>query len=161
MALSRLVLMVCIATLLGLAPSCADRPGTEHGPKEELRTELETFPAPSHLELLHTEEAGPPSSCRAGDCPRVSRFFVTEHGLAGTCRDIESASEDWNFMPMHWTGDDGAFNACLGAGQDDGRGISLGVFDAKRIPLLTSAEIDPAELRGYRSGVLIVLSLAP
>jgi hypothetical protein len=152
---------VCLATMIVVVSSCADGLGSEQRPKEELLTELETFPAPSHLDLLHTEEAGPPSSCRAGDCPRVSRFFVTERGLAGTCRDLESASEDWDFMPMHWTGDDGAFNACLGAGQDKARGISMSVFDAKRIPLLTSAEIEPADLRGYRSGVLIVLSVAP
>jgi hypothetical protein len=161
MASARLALNVCIATLLGLVPSCADRPGTEQRLQEELLTELDTFPAPSHLDLIHTEEAGPSSSCRAGDCPRVSRFFVTDHGLAGTCRDVESASEGWGLMSMHWTGDDGAFNACLGAGQDNGRGISLSVFDAERLPVLTSAEIDIAELRGYRSGVLIVLSVAP
>ena len=57
-------------------------------------------------------------------------------------------------LALNWNMEADAFNACLGYG---GR-LSVSVFDADRLPAVTSAEIDPSELKAYRSAVLIGLT---
>jgi hypothetical protein len=106
------------------------------------------------------EETGP-SSCIGGDCPSEARFYLSERSLVATCKDLRAASDDWGLIPLDWTGDDGVFNACLGAGRDDSWALSVSVFDAEKLPAVTSTDIDRTELAGYQSGVLIVLSEAP
>jgi hypothetical protein len=122
-----------------------------------LRARLATFPAPSHLVLVHQEETGP-SSCFAGDCPRVARYYLSEQNLDVTCRDVRSAVDGWDFQPVDWDMDQGVFNACSGGVLTGERALSVSVFDADRLPALTSAEIDPSELRRYRSAILISLT---
>jgi hypothetical protein len=157
----RPVLRLCMAAAFIAAVSCGDPAGSGDGdPHDELRADLATFPAPSHLNLVGMEETGPPS-CIAGDCPREARFYLSERSLAATCKDVRAASNDWGLIPLDWTGDDGVFNACLGAGRDDSRSLSVSVFDAEKLPAVTSTDIDRTELAKYQSGVLIALSEAP
>jgi len=64
-------------------------------------------------------------------------------------------------VSLEWSGDDGAFNACLGAGRRGSRAFSVSVFEAEKLPVLTLEPIDPAELRGYRSAISLSLSIPP
>lgn len=104
----RLTLDVCMATAMVAAPSC-----DSGRPQEELRAELATFPAPSHLVLVQTEETGP-SSCVAGDCPEAIRYYLSERSLAVTCEDMRRASDDWDLPPVDWTTDEGGIQRMLG-----------------------------------------------
>ena len=67
---------------------------------------------------------------------------------------MRSAVDGWDIQPVDWDMEQEVFSACLGSR----RGLSVSVFEADRLPVLTSAEIDPAELRRYRSAVLISLT---
>jgi hypothetical protein len=145
----------CLVIALASAPSCEDA-----HPQKELRAELASFPAPSNFDLIRTEERGP-SSCIVGDCPAAVSYYVSEEGLAATCRKVRGPSDDWAPVLLEWSGDDGAFNACLGAGRSGSRALSVSVFEADKLPAFISKPIDPSELRGYRSAVLISLSIPP
>jgi hypothetical protein len=107
-----------------------------------LRARLARFPAPSHLVLVHQEETGP-SSCFAGDCPSVARYYFSEQNLDVTCRDVRSAVDGWDFQSVDWEMDPGVFNACSGGVRTVDRALSVSVFDADRLAAVTSAEIDP------------------
>jgi hypothetical protein len=139
-------LVILAAALIALA-SCGD-------PHSRLRARLATFPAPSHLVFVHQEEHGPSSCSPGGGCPEVSRYYLSERGLDVTCRDVRSAVDGWDIQPVDWDMEQEAFNACSGSR----RGLSVSVFDADRLPVVTSAEIDPSELRRYRSAVLMSLT---
>jgi hypothetical protein len=146
----RLTHLVIIAAAIAALSSCGDL-------HSGLRARLATFPAPSHLVLVHQEETGP-SSCLAGDCPSAARYYLSEQSLAVTCRDVRSAVESWDLQPMDWDMDQGIVNACSGGGLTEERALSASVFDADRLPETTSVEIDPSDLRRYRSAVLISLT---
>jgi hypothetical protein len=146
----RLTHLVIIAAAIAALSSCGDL-------HSGLRARLPTFPAPSHLVLVHQEETGP-SSCLAGDCPSAARYYLSEQSLAVTCRDVRSAVESWDLQPMDWDMDQGIVNACSGGGLTEERALSASVFDADRLPETTSVEIDPSDLRRYRSAVLISLT---
>jgi hypothetical protein len=142
----RLALHIVLAAAIVALPSCGD-------PHGRLRARLATFPAPTHLALVHQEETGPSSCSPGGGCPTVARYYLSERSLDVTCRDVRSAVDGWDVQPIEWDMDPEVFNACLGSRQ----GLSVSVFDADRLPALTSAEIDPSELRRSRSAVLISL----
>jgi hypothetical protein len=137
-------IVVGVAAIIGLS-CCVDL-------HSGLRARLAKFPAPPDLVLRHEEEAGP-SSCVNGDCPQVARYYLTEQTLEVTCRSVRRAVDRWVSEPVDWSMEEDGFNACLG----HVAGLSVSVFDADRLPAVTSA-IDPSELRGYRSAVLIVLT---
>ncbi len=138
-------IVVGVAVIIGLS-SCIDR-------HSGLRSRLAKFPAPPDLVLLDEEETGP-SSCVNGDCPRVARFYLTEQTLDVTCRSVRHAVDGWWSEPLDWDMEADSFNACLGHVAR----LSVSVFDADRLPAVTSAEIDPSELEAYRSAVLISLT---
>jgi hypothetical protein len=138
-------IVVAVAAIIGLS-SCIDR-------HSGLRARLAKFPAPPDLVLIDEEETGP-SSCVNGDCPTVARFYLTEQTLDITCRSVRRAVDGWVFESVDWSMEADAFNACSG----HVAGLSVSVFDADRLPAVSSAEIDPFELRRYRSAVLISLT---
>jgi hypothetical protein len=146
----RLTHLVIIAAAIAALSSCGDL-------HSGLRARLPTFPAPSHLVLVHQEETGP-SSCLAGDCPSAARYYLSEQSLDVTCRDVRSAVDGWDFQPVDWDMHQGVFNACSGGVLAGERALSVSVFDADRLRAVTSAEIDPPEPRRYRSAVLISLT---
>ena len=139
-------IVVVVAAIIGLS-SCTD-------PHSALRARLENFPAPPDLVLFHEEERGP-SSCVNGDCPSVTRYFLTEQPLDVTCRTVRRAVDGWvserTSEPVEWNMERDAFNACSGGI----RGLAVSVFEADQLPVLTLNDIDPSQLRGYRSAVLI------
>jgi hypothetical protein len=139
--------LVTVAAAIVALSSCGD-------PHSRLRARLATFPAPSHLVLVAQEETGPSSCSPGGGCPEVARYYLSKRGLDVTCRDVRSAVDGWDIQPIDWDMDQEVFNACLGSRQ----GLSVSVFDANRLPVVTSAEIDPSELRRYHSAVLISLT---
>lgn len=138
-------IVVAAAAIVGLA-SCVEL-------HSGLRARLAKFPAPPDLVLRHEEESGP-SSCINGDCPEVARFYLTEQTLDVTCRSVRRAVDGWWSEPLDWNMEADAFNACSG----HVAGLSVSVFDADRLPAVTSAEIDPSELKAFRSAVLTSLT---
>ena len=139
-------IVVVVAALIGLS-SCIDL-------HSGLRARLAKFPAPPDLVLFHEEETGPSSSCVNGDCPEVARFYLSEQTLDVTCRSVRRAVDGWWSEPLDWNMEEDAFNTCSGHVAR----LSVSVFDADRLRAVTSAEIDPSELKSYRSAVLISLT---
>jgi hypothetical protein len=139
-------ILATIAALVALS-SCGD-------PHSRLRDRLATFPAPSHLVLVAEEDTGPSSCSPGGGCPTVARYYLSERSLDITCRDVRSAVDGWDIQPVDWEMDQAVFNACSGSR----RGLSVSIFDADKLPVVTSAEMDRTELRRYPSAVVISLT---
>src|SRR5918995_504175 len=143
-------ILVGVAVIVGLS-SCVDL-------HSGLRARLAEFPAPSELVLSLEEERGPSSCSPGAGCPSVARYYLTEQALDVTCRTVRRAVDGWVSEPVVWNMEEDAFNACAGGVQMGGRGLSVGVFEADRLPVLTLTEIEPSELRGYRSVVGISMT---
>ncbi len=143
----RLALQVVLSAAIVALSSCGD-------PHSRLGARLATFPAPSHLVFVAQEETGPSSCTPGGGCPQVARYYLSERSLDVTCRDVRSAVDGWDIQSVDWDMDQEVFSACSGSRQ----GMSVSVFDADKLPILTLAEIDPSEVRRYRSAVLISLT---
>jgi hypothetical protein len=148
-----------MATLVLLVPGCDSRQSGLQ--QEELRDEVATFPAPAHLVLVHREESGI-SSCIGGDCPSAVRYYASERSVEATCRDVRRSVDRWGLAEVEWTIDEGSeWSPCSGGGRSAGQALSVSVFDADHLPTLTLSDIDRSDIRPYRSGVLVSLSVLP
>jgi hypothetical protein len=138
-------LAVAAFALVALIASCSDA-------HEALESEIETFPAPSHLVLLQHSVNGP-SRCFAGDCPRVSRYYASERKVEDTCRDVRRAVDGWDVEDAHWRPTPCSLSTTRGGDE-----LGIAVYSAARLPPSVIADLDPAELDRYRSAVYVSLT---
>ena len=68
----------------------------------------------------------------------------------------------WNLVQMAWNIDlDSELGPCRGSGISEGRSLSVSVFDASHLPTLIVSDLEPTDVRQYRSGVLVSLTTLP
>lgn len=120
--------------------------------QEGLKQELESFVTPAHLILIQQSEEGP-SRCFAGDCPRIINYYASEQPLETTCADVQEAVRAWDVDDAEWGSSPCSLSTTRGGDE-----VAVAVYEADELPPSVIDEIEPSDLGGYRSAVLIMLT---
>jgi len=121
-----------------------------------MQAELDTFPVPDHLILVESRSEGP-STCFAGDCPRATRYYVSERTVDETCTDMMDAVRDWGADASwnNWSD----LNPCTLSTRRGKDELSISVYDADRLRPDVASELGPEGLSPYRAAVNIGFSV--
>jgi len=121
-----------------------------------MQAELDTFPVPDHLILVESRSEGP-STCFAGDCPRATRYYVSERTVDETCNDMMNAVSDWG-ADAEWHHNIERNNCGMSThhGRDE---LAVSVFPASRLRPDVATNLDPADADRYPTAVIVGLSV--